>query len=247
MTKIQVRKQFTTKVNKDVFIDGLFSIWRRYKFESNSQPLSVVAFFRSSCFQYDEDTSSKAIHNCQSQIGLSRWVVFNMTKIQVRKQFTTTDWELPLQTSLFSIWRRYKFESNSQQLTQYQYQSYRCFQYDEDTSSKAIHNKSTIALIRSSVVFNMTKIQVRKQFTTAKPTKSFILCCFQYDEDTSSKAIHNLPFHRSKSALVVFNMTKIQVRKQFTTEVVSTSDATALFSIWRRYKFESNSQPDLCK
>ena len=139
MTKIQVRKQFTTLLTSDLA--------------------------RRRCFQYDEDTSSKAIHNLTRQLSLWIDVVFNMTKIQVRKQFTTpclyfktqlrcfqydedtsskaihnvTDQRLSAPT-LFSIWRRYKFESNSQPNSSVVALNWRCFQYDEDTSSKAIHN-----------------------------------------------------------------------------------------------------------
>ena len=172
-----------------------------------------------SCFQYDEDTSSKAIHNFTSFNRLllslfSIWrrykfesnsqlnqvtmllmlVVFNMTKIQVRKQFTTSQKIDDGRTQLFSIWRRYKFESNSQLESEVGVRNCRCFQYDEDTSSKAIHNVAGFLLTTSIVVFNMTKIQVRKQFTTATGTPSLNL---------------------------------------------------VLFSIWRRYKFESNSQQRL--
>ena len=171
MTKIQVRKQFTT------------IMWSLYSLAC--------------CFQYDEDTSSKAIHNStHSSLAYSRlfsiWrrykfesnsqqrqrrsgsdrVVFNMTKIQVRKQFTT--WKQPTRrkSALFSIWRRYKFESNSQPSKHYTIRSGCCFQYDEDTSSKAIHNSRQRPLRRSTVVFNMTKIQVRKQFTTGLTPKT---------------------------------------------------------------------------
>ena len=143
----------------------LFSIWRRYKFESNSQHAWFNYVRRCGCFQYDEDTSSKAIHNFK---------LIHFFSIQ-----------------LFSIWRRYKFESNSQQSVYPAVMEFRCFQYDEDTSSKAIHNGVSDTMPIITVVFNMTKIQVRKQFTTASTPYYHINSCFQYDEDTSSKAIHN--------------------------------------------------------
>ena len=223
MTKIQVRKQFTTLARRKGHIVVLFSIWRRYKFESNSQQSLPVAATAFCCFQYDEDTSSKAIHN----IILSTLVSM----------------------SLFSIWRRYKFESNSQHVMCLYPIMMRCFQYDEDTSSKAIHNLSEYTPQFPAVVFNMTKIQVRKQFTTKCLIDKFLPCCFQYDEDTSSKAIHNARLVVVHSHSVVFNMTKIQVRKQFTTGLQRVAESQQLFSIWRRYKFESNSQlqnaPDL--
>ena len=196
MTKIQVRKQFTTDQYLLQCFLLLFSIWRRYKFESNSQHIHRRSNFVWSCFQYDEDTSSKAIHNNIAENPVRRSVVFNMTKIQVRKQFTTVRLFTFARYALFSIWRRYKFESNSQLSSKVSRLFLRCFQYDEDTSSKAIHNTLPHVQVLFGVVFNMTKIQVRKQFTTpSNPSRTW----------------------------------------------------RELFSIWRRYKFESNSQLDRCK
>ena len=216
MTKIQVRKQFTTRSTTVYHFRELFSIWRRYKFESNSQPYSSLSTFPASCFQYDEDTSSKAIHN-GSRVDLGRYgVVFNMTKIQVRKQFTT---------GVLSV-----------------NQPCSCFQYDEDTSSKAIHNGDLRLCIAPTVVFNMTKIQVRKQFTTICLRIRLIFWLFsiwrRYKFESNSQRFALAWF----ICVVVFNMTKIQVRKQFTTARCMHSALPWLFSIWRRYKFESNSQ-----
>ena len=269
MTKIQVRKQFTTAHLCYSNTQTLFSIWRRYKFESNSQLQNFVIFTPPCCFQYDEDTSSKAIHNITLLTLSSKDVVFNMTKIQVRKQFTTflaLFWSLHCcfqydedtsskaihnnhsfsrsSSVLFSIWRRYKFESNSQRPVWAIKLRLRCFQYDEDTSSKAIHNMGFLLFFWKPVVFNMTKIQVRKQFTTPSQCQVDRVRCFQYDEDTSSKAIHNVLLYIISRSSVVFNMTKIQVRKQFTTTHRIGRFSIELFSIWRRYKFESNSQRD---
>ena len=242
MTKIQVRKQFTTTNGVTEQCFELFSIWRRYKFESNSQQKLPLSCQSQSCFQYDEDTSSKAIHNCP--LGLSkRWVVvFNMTKIQVRKQFTTISPMFCRASSLFSIWRRYKFESNSQPELYSGAGNPSCFQYDEDTSSKAIHNssRSLPSLYLLFSIWRRYKFESNSQLSLA--SNSSWVSCFQYDEDTSSKAIHNSAPHRTYPSLVVFNMTKIQVRKQFTTVLPVVVLLTSLFSIWRRYKFESNSQ-----
>ena len=194
----------------------LFSIWRRYKFESNSQLISKKFLFFI--------------------------VVFNMTKIQVRKQFTTDVDDNRQATVLFSIWRRYKFESNSQLSDCLPLPAMRCFQYDEDTSSKAIHNSFCKSRYSPTVVFNMTKIQVRKQFTTLRIIIGYKHMLFsiwrRYKFESNSQRCSWVLGARQ----VVFNMTKIQVRKQFTTIMHSSRDSGRLFSIWRRYKFESNSQ-----
>ena len=169
----------------------LFSIWRRYKFESNSQLISKKFLFFI--------------------------VVFNMTKIQVRKQFTTDVDDNRQATVLFSIWRRYKFESNSQLSDCLPLPAMRCFQYDEDTSSKAIHNSFCKSRYSPTVVFNMTKIQVRKQFTTLRIIIGYKHMLFsiwrRYKFESNSQRCSWVLGARQ----VVFNMTKIQVRKQFTT------------------------------
>ena len=191
MTKIQVRKQFTTTPVLLNWGLRLFSIWRRYKFESNSQRIKTDLLKLKGCFQYDEDTSSKAIHNDSSWRNYTSKVVFNMTKIQVRKQFTT-------HFLLISIF-------------------FRCFQYDEDTSSKAIHNnrRNTVCQIMLFSIWRRYKFESNSQQEAGISADQF--GCFQYDEDTSSKAIHNEACLEDAQKLVVFNMTKIQVRKQFTT------------------------------
>ena len=67
------------------------------------------------------------------------------------------------------------------------------------------------------VVFNGSKILIRKQITTHGYFSSLSDGCFQWFKDTNSKANHNynplLEVYRS----VVFNGSKILIRKQITT------------------------------
>ena len=165
MTKIQVRKQFTTFLHGEVRTEELFSIWRRYKFESNSQ----LGRKKNERFN----------------------VVFNMTKIQVRKQFTTSSWWYLSGVSLFSIWRRYKFESNSQLGVKHIRRHKGCFQYDEDTSSKAIHNKNRYSPTSTPLFSIWRRYKFESNSQLVRVAVGMVKCCFQYDEDTSSKAIHN--------------------------------------------------------
>ena len=45
-----------------------------------------------------------------------------------------------------------------------------CFQWFKDTNSKANHNGSSLSYILLSVVFNGSKILIRKQITTKEHT-----------------------------------------------------------------------------
>ena len=88
MTKIQFWKQFTTFKELFTLSSMVYSIWQRYNFESNLQRLVLLPF--------------------------SRFGVFNMTKIQFWKQFTTPPNHFDNQIQVYSIWQRYNFESNLQ-------------------------------------------------------------------------------------------------------------------------------------
>ena len=59
------------------------------------------------CFQWFKDTNSKANHNLVTMTGFSDCVVFNGSKILIRKQITTQLNYLRLQHWLFSMVQRY--------------------------------------------------------------------------------------------------------------------------------------------
>ena len=66
MTKIQFWKQFTTGIATNGHRRMLYSVWQRYNFESNLQPLPFDSYFAACCIQYDKDTILKAIYNTTS-------------------------------------------------------------------------------------------------------------------------------------------------------------------------------------
>ena len=86
--KIQIWKQFTTKIHEQWKKKLLFMPMQRYKFESNSQPAVTTAPSTPRCLCQCKDTNLKAIHN-PSPLSL-------------------------LSGRLFMPMQRYKFESNSQ-------------------------------------------------------------------------------------------------------------------------------------
>ena len=168
MSKIQIWKQFTTRSASVRTAAALFLICQRYKFESNSQPKACDHAVTVRCFWYVKDTNLKAIHNHRLSMMPSGRVVSDMSKIQIWKQFTTGGaWECG-RAGLFLICQRYKFESNSQLVTSNRNEAVCCFWYVKDTNLKAIHNYYYDYGLLKSVVSDMSKIQIWKQFTTDK-------------------------------------------------------------------------------
>ena len=118
------------------------------------------------------------------------------------------------------------------------------------------------------VVLSDTKIQIWKQFTTARPIAEVPhwlyyliqrykfesnsqqqehwglrqLRCIIWYKDTNLKAIHNTSWTEPCVGIVVLSDTKIQIWKQFTTFRFVSQLQELLYYLIQRYKFESNSQ-----
>ena len=71
--------------------------------------------------------------------------------------------------------------------------------------------------MHDGVVFNGSKILIRKQITTEIHILPDIRSCFQWFKDTNSKANHNTYEDDEEWWKVVFNGSKILIRKQITT------------------------------
>ena len=66
-----------------------------------------------------------------------------------------------------------------------------CIQSVKDTKFKAIHNNVYFRKEVFIVVFNLSKIQNLKRFTTGGITYNALARCIQSVKDTKFKAIHN--------------------------------------------------------
>ena len=190
-----------------------------------------------------------------------------MSKIQFWKQFTTRCGRTVNLIQLYSICQRYNFESNLQQQKDFQiaqsavfymskiqfwkqftttgdlFMGYqRCIRYVKDTILKAIYNTPALTRKRASAVFDMSKIQFWKQFTTFYDDGYIDTCCIRYVKDTILKAIYNIFLYLNLITLAVFDMSKIQFWKQFTTVRKVLQGQRWLYSICQRYNFESNLQ-----
>ncbi len=95
-----------------------------------------------------------------------------------------------------------------------------CVQYVKDTKMQAIHNKPCVTISSKETVFNTSKIQKCKQFTTISVIPFVKNDCVQYVKDTKMQAIHNVKTIIVFELQTVFNTSKIQKCKQFTTRQV---------------------------
>ena len=93
----------------------------------------------------------------------------------------------------------------------------RCYQSCKDKNFKAIHNHILQTRTSTTVVINLAKIKILKQFTTLSVAPGSSMSCYQSCKDKNFKAIHNCGDKRQYGSLVVINLAKIKILKQFTT------------------------------
>ena len=234
----------------------------RFKF------LKYSILYISCCIRYVKDTILKAIYNKQITGLAEAFAVFDMSKIQFWKQFTTSREPCGTCNMLYSICQRYNFESNLQLEKVSVLSIPSCIRYVKDTILKAIYNGSKKKTRSFSAVFDMSKIQFWKQFTTvveliAAALELYSICqrynfesnlqrrkviktwrdsCIRYVKDTILKAIYNFKADWKTEIKAVFDMSKIQFWKQFTTDTCPHRSSVLLYSICQRYNFESNLQ-----
>ena len=159
MSKIQFWKQFTTNNRLQVYAHSLYSICQRYNFESNLQLPHHNRYTQKCCIRYVKDTILKAIYNFGFTCKFCDNAVFDMSKIQFWKQFTTTKLPASIFLTLYSICQRYNFESNLQPQQDSSGRVIGCIRYVKDTILKAIYNWTLFAHARPRAVFDMSKIQ----------------------------------------------------------------------------------------
>ena len=216
MSKIQFRKLFTTWWVWRSAACLLCEICQRYNFESYSQLRFIFA--------------------------VSVNVVWDMSKIQFRKLFTTNLCRLEARRRLCEICQRYNFESYSQRGINSPQSAPCCVRYVKDTISKAIHNRIVRNVFGTAVVWDMSKIQFRKLFTTSEwlGASFWRLCeiCQRYNFESYSQQARWGCWRND----VVWDMSKIQFRKLFTTFISSFITFDLLCEICQRYNFESYSQ-----
>ena len=172
----------------------MFQIFQRSQYNSNSQLFSYHITFN---------------------VGVS-----NISKISIQQQFTTLPQLEQLWVTVFQIFQRSQYNSNSQQLCSRSIECNGCFKYFKDLNTTAIHNLFDAVGIRVYGVSNISKISIQQQFTTigmriaptiwvfqifqrsqynsnSQPAKSIAIKssgCFKYFKDLNTTAIHNPAF-----------------------------------------------------
>ena len=245
MSKIQFWKQFTTIEQIDVAADTLYSICQRYNFESNLQLDSIFTTATNNCIRYVKDTILKAIYNGQFKTKVLLQTVFDMSKIQFWKQFTTRFRDKRSEAKLYSICQRYNFESNLQHLTALILLALYCIRYVKDTILKAIYNKTSFTLKCGRLYSICQRYNFESNLQRAIQDESTATNCIRYVKDTILKAIYNSFSRQKKWGKTVFDMSKIQFWKQFTTFNRIDTSCIILYSICQRYNFESNLQQNV--
>ena len=89
LQKYKISKQFTTLTEDRDKLAKLFILCKNTKFQSNSQPPSVLLKARFSCLSSAKIQNFKAIHNQIQEIKSQTGVVYPLQKYKISKQFTT--------------------------------------------------------------------------------------------------------------------------------------------------------------
>ena len=144
---------------------------------------------------------------------------------------------------LYSICQRYNFESNLQLIAVNALILYCCIRYVKDTILKAIYNVLFSHYINLSLYSICQRYNFESNLQLYKARRQICNRCIRYVKDTILKAIYNLIVLYLYTVRAVFDMSKIQFWKQFTTLYFTVSVISKLYSICQRYNFESNLQP----
>ena len=142
-------------------------ILQRYTFGSKSQHSCLSYCVWPRCLWYCKDIHLEANHN--NYIIFTCWdcVAYDIAKIYIWKQITT-----PLQwvwkfRPLLMILQRYTFGSKSQHLLGYGKYSNSCLWYCKDIHLEANHNAIWVYQKCYKVAYDIAKIYIWKQITTA--------------------------------------------------------------------------------
>ena len=140
------------------------------------------------------------------------------------------------------ILQRYTFGSKSQQRLTGASFSFSCLWYCKDIHLEANHNTGIWIDDENYVVYDIAKIYIWKQITTREGETMDDLCCLWYCKDIHLEANHNYPEGSSGVYSVVYDIAKIYIWKQITTQFQVVLKRLLLFMILQRYTFGSKSQ-----
>ena len=170
------------------------------------------------------------------------------------------------------ILQRYTFGSKSQPVKAQRLAVVCCLWYCKDIHLEANHNRQGYSSTNAKVAYDIAKIYIWKQITTALPlcgqydgllmilqrytfgSKSqpyllmiFVMpCCLWYCKDIHLEANHNSVITTFFSRVVAYDIAKIYIWKQITTQCLNLLFRNMLLMILQRYTFGSKSQHKTC-
>ena len=169
-------------------------------------------------------------------------VAYDIAKIYIWKQITTSDKIAQYLQKLLMILQRYTFGSKSQHMGFCLLASPSCLWYCKDIHLEANHNCDSIIVKGIAVAYDIAKIYIWKQITTESEKRSKLEGCLWYCKDIHLEANHNQRYYRRGKTNVAYDIAKIYIWKQITTWCVDRIYDSELLMILQRYTFGSKSQ-----
>ena len=142
-------------------------ILQRYTFGSKSQHNAISLDSVYSCLWYCKDIHLEANHNFNKIFNSAFKVAYDIAKIYIWKQITTLRKVLLCSWQLLMILQRYTFGSKSQHLYSKVITIVSCLWYCKDIHLEANHNPVDNRTEEQKVAYDIAKIYIWKQITTA--------------------------------------------------------------------------------
>ena len=172
-----------------------------------------------SCLWYCKDIHLEANHNQVWRIHRAKAVAYDIAKIYIWKQITTTDNAISLDSVLLMILQRYTFGSKSQHSV-----GHRLFKSVAYDIAKIYIWKqiTTCCILR---IFLLLLLMILQRYTFGSKSQRVLILwancsrCLWYCKDIHLEANHNRPRYGDSQALVAYDIAKIYIWKQITTQV----------------------------
>ena len=194
-------------------------ILQRYTFGSKSQHWTYQDAMELSCLWYCKDIHLEANHNYDNTYKWKRGVAYDIAKIYIWKQITTSWLTKSLAVVLLMILQRYTFGSKSQQFV--------------------------VTTKRVFVAYDIAKIYIWKQITTTRAYLIVFDSCLWYCKDIHLEANHNFDDVHQRQINVAYDIAKIYIWKQITTNQQVDSERVGCLWYCKDIHLEANHNIEL--
>ena len=191
-------------------------ILQRYTFGSKSQPSLSIQRMQESCLWYCKDIHLEANHNGIANMGNS--------------------------FALLMILQRYTFGSKSQQERCSKPFHLRCLWYCKDIHLEANHNRILCKKYKSMLLMILQRYTFGSKSQRNMGLPKVLQGCLWYCKDIHLEANHNTGIYIYMNKIVAYDIAKIYIWKQITTQNNKQLSKGGLLMILQRYTFGSKSQ-----